>query len=126
MASFFNSEIDTTTDTKLIKSDQKAMRKTRIAQAESALQQLKNDIDTRTEKLQEVFNFLDTKKALYTQLAQQYQKTPDVVLAAQLDELKPAIEHLENKLMQSESEEFIAGLSAKYDELTLKLDQKTR
>ncbi|HHF7345545.1 TPA: hypothetical protein ACPSKB_001968 [Legionella feeleii] len=97
---------------------------TRLRQAHQALQQLKQDIDKRCEKLQGVFNFLDGKQALYQQLTEQYQQTPTASLALRINKLGQAIGDLLSKLEASQPEKVIADLSSRYEELKAQLALK--
>ncbi|MCC5015798.1 hypothetical protein [Legionella sp. 31fI33] len=89
----------------------------RLRQAHQALQQLKEDIDKRCEKLQGVFDFLDSKQALYQQLTEQYQQNPTASLALRINKLGQAISDLLGKLEASQPEKVIADLSSHYEEL---------
>ncbi|WED42242.1 hypothetical protein [Legionella cardiaca] len=109
---------------KLLRQNEENVRKKRIEKAEEALQQLKQEIDNRLVKLQEILAFSDTKHALFQQLSEQYEHAPSKELAKQLSELKQALATLDNKLQQSQPEKIIADLQARYEALKAELSRK--
>lgn len=124
MTAFFDKKDGSLVYAKLMQDNEQAMRTMRIGQAEAALQQMKQEIEHRTTKLDEIFKFLDCKKELYEQLTKQYTLTPTDTLATQLSKLKQATEQLVDKLNKNQPEKIIADLSAKYEELKTHLMQK--
>lgn len=109
---------------KLLQKNEINARMTRLFQAHQALQQLKQNIDARCEKFQEIFNFLDSKQALYQQLTEEYQQKPSTALALRLSKLGQAISDLLAKLETTQPERVIADLSSHYEELKAELARK--
>lgn len=109
---------------KLLQQNEINARIAHLRQAHQALQQLKQDIDERCEKLQGVFNFLDGKQALYQQLTEQYQQNPTTNLALRINKLGKAIGDLLTKLEITQPEKVITDLSSRYEELKAELARK--
>ncbi|WP_019217948.1 hypothetical protein [Legionella tunisiensis] len=109
---------------KLLQQNEINARVARLRQAHQALQQLKQDIDERCEKLHGVFNFLEGKQALYQQLTDQYQQKPTANLALRLHKLEQAINDLLIKLETTQPERVISDLSSRYEELKTELARK--
>lgn len=117
MAIFFDDKKNAPTSRKLIQHNEHVTRRKRVTHAETTLQKLKEDIETRVEKLQGVTTFLTEQHALNEQLTQEYKISPSPELAQQLEKLKQGISQLEAQLQKHQPEKLIAELTAKYETL---------
>lgn len=99
-------------------------RNARIKKSHQALDDLEKNIESRREKLQEIFIFLDNKQTLYQQLTEQYQQQPSPELAARIEKLKQAINELVANIEKTQPKEVIAELFTRFKELQSELARK--
>jgi RNA processing factor Prp31 len=106
---------------KMLKANEQTMRLTRIAQAQNILQQLKQEIKQRTEKLDEIYSFVENQHRLHEELMQNYVATPSETLGKRLESLKQSIDNFEKQIKQTQPEKIIADLTNQYEDLRAKL-----
>jgi len=109
---------------KLLQENKIKLRGLRISQAHQALDVLEQDIKSRSEKLQEVLNFLENKQTLYHNLTEQYKHQPSVVLETRLTRLKSAIDDLVAHIEATKPKEVIAEMLSRHKSLTSELARK--
>jgi predicted nuclease with TOPRIM domain len=102
-----------------------AVRSARIAQARDALRQLKQEIEQRKKKLDDIHDFMDSKCRLYEKLTQEYTAAPSQLLGNRLESLKKSLERLDEEVKQIQPEKAIADLTDQYEKLQAQLEEAT-
>lgn len=124
MGVFFDKNSSTSGYDKLLQEEGKKARRTRIANADHALEELKLEIDARQKKLNDVLSFLDNERIRYQELNAQYEQSPSATLAEQIKTLKQTIDALDKKLEETQPEKALAALTTRYEELCAILEEK--
>ncbi|HHF7347895.1 TPA: hypothetical protein ACPSKE_001063 [Legionella feeleii] len=124
MSNFFGKDVQRPVYTGKQLQNEIALAKAGINEAHQALMRLKQDIDNRCQKLQEIYEFLDQKQALLEQLIARNQSQPSPYLAGRIQKLQKAIEERLANIEATQPEKVIAELSASYRTLQLELERK--
>ncbi|KTD16551.1 hypothetical protein [Legionella jordanis] len=98
----------------------------RLAKAQKALQDLKEEIDSRIYNLREALDFLDTQEYLYNDLKAENEKSPNPLLKIKMASLNSAIERFKKQMEDCQPERVIAELSDRYNILNKDLQESLK